>query len=436
VNVPGIVDRLALVPDAVVAVDGTTGEILIRRQGPAATARSEPVAGVAPSRTPPAIGETAPVHIFVTGLIGVGALLSMVTTLTEKLGSVRGRTRLHTRAEPLAHRISAAILRGFDAVNDSPVGVRSRRWYATVAVLLLSVAAATGARSAVGYSQSDPQSSQAVLAWAAATTTTLTLAAGAVLLTSAALRWPAVSPLVRRLELVPASPQWRITEWLGPRRAGVVAACSGITALIGLLIATRFAPLATFDRWLYDTIDAGQAADRYSPDWMNALGKPIVVIPLAVVLAVMAWHCRTLAVLAPTAIVGTGVTVFVLTWLTMRDRPPLGAHAGEHNSFPGGHVAQQTLLFGLIPLVVGVVTDRRWARRFAAIASTLVLGVLLTDTVRTGGHWPSDQLAGVLIAVAVLVTVDACVRAPENHARCRHSCPLKGSADDRPRAKA
>ena len=152
------------------------------------------------------------------------------------------------------------------------------------------------------------------------------------------------------------------------------------------------------------------------------------------ILALSQRTCRVLALSIPTAIVGTGVTVFALTWLTMRDRPALGAHAGEQNSFPGGHVAQLTLLFGLLPLVVHVLTDRRWLRIFAAVTSSVILAVLLTDTVRTGGHWPTDQLAGLLIAATVLATVSARVRAPACHSDCRDSCPVKGNVDDRHRA--
>jgi membrane-associated phospholipid phosphatase len=163
---------------------------------------------------------------------------------------------------------------------------------------------------------------------------------------------------------------------------------------------------------------------------MNALGKPVVVIPLALLLAFVAHRCRALAMSIPAAIVGTGVTVFALTWLTMRERPALGNHAGEHNSFPGGHVAQITLLFGLLPSVVRVVTDRRWLQRLAAATSSLIWAIVVADTVRTGGHWPSDQLGGLLIAATVLVTVAAWVGTPARHSRCHASCPIKGNVDD------
>jgi undecaprenyl-diphosphatase len=158
------------------------------------------------------------------------------------------------------------------------------------------------------------------------------------------------------------------------------------------------------------------------------------VIPLACGLAVIARRCRALAMSIPAAIVGTGVTVAALTWLTERDRPPMGHHAGEQNSFPGGHAAQLTLLFGLLALVARVVITRRLLQIIVAAASSVLLTEVLADTVRTGGHWPSDQLAGFLIAAAVLVTVDARIRAPASHADCGGSCPMKEDVDDHHRA--
>jgi membrane-associated phospholipid phosphatase len=254
----------------------------------------------------------------------------------------------------------------------------------------------------------------------------LSIAAAGVLMGYSALRWPAVEPTTRRLSIVRAPSLG--DAHLSSTAARVVAASLSLVALLGVLVVTRFGPLEALDRRAYDTIGAHASVERWSPDWMNVLGRPVVVIPLSVALAVVARRCRLLALAIPGAIIGTGITIFTLTWVTMRERPVLGTHAGEDNSFPGGHAAQLTLLFGLLPLVVGVVSERRWLRTAGVIVASLVLGVLLIDTVRTGGHWPSDQLAGLLIAVSVLVFVSGLMRSPGNHARCGDRCPVKGLA--------
>jgi phosphohistidine swiveling domain-containing protein/membrane-associated phospholipid phosphatase len=441
VNIPGIVDRLAGLVDAVVVVDGTTGEIVIRdtrdqddrdRDSRVRDSRSasDPVSGVAPVRTPPTIDSASGLHVFVTGLIGAGALLSVVMSLAERVGGVRGRARLVRRAEPVARTVATAIVCGYDETASSSVGLRPRRWYVIVSTLLAGVAVAVGARTTADYWGSDPDSWRAVLAWSATVASTLTVAGAAAVSARSALRWPVVAPSVRRLA-APRSAAPGVTDVLGSWRRVAVMALLAIVGVLAAAVTMRLPAMVRFDRWLYDLIGAGETADRVTPGVVNALGKPIVVIPLAIGLAVVARRCRTLAVMIPTAIVGTGIAVFALTWLTRRDRPTLGAHAGEQNSFPGGHAAQLTLLFGLLVLVARIVTDRRWWHHLATIGSGLILVVVLTDTVRTGGHWPTDQLAGFLIAVAVLLAVSARVDSPECHSSCGVACPTKGVAHDR-----
>jgi pyruvate,water dikinase len=425
VNVPGVVDRLAGLDEPVVTVDGTTGDLVVHGHHAPGPGTSAPVAGVAPTRVPPALHAASGMHVFVTGLIGASAVVALVVSLTERLGSVRARTRLRDRAESVARIVSAGIVDGFDEAAGNPSWVRSRRWYAAVSLALLVAACAFGARSAVGYWQSDPRSWPNVLAWAGASMSWFSFAALGVMMGHSAVRWPHVEPTMRRL-MIRRTPSPGSTL-LGSLATSIVAASVGVVALLAVLVVARSGPLDALDRRVYDVIGAGISVDRYSPEWMNMLGRPVVMIPLAVALAVVARRCRAIAVSIPVAIVGTGVTVFTLTWLTMRERPALGAHAGEHNSFPGGHAAQLTLLFGLLPFVVGVISDRRSIQTVVAIVSWLVLGVLLIDTVHTGGHWPSDQLAGLLIAVAVLTTIAAWLGSPASHSRCGDRCPVKGA---------
>jgi membrane-associated phospholipid phosphatase len=423
VNVPGIVDRLTRVAgDATVTVDGSTGEVSLHAGG-----ETEPASGVAPLRRLPVAIDASPggLHVFVTGLIGVGATLSVVVALTEAVGSARGRARIRRRAEPIAQMAAAGVIEGFEAVAAHPVGVRARRWYAIAAALLLLVAAAFGARSAIGYWQSDPDGVGTTLGWAAGCMSSATLAAAGGTAAAAARRWPRVPAVVRRVTgRRLAGP--RLVELLGRRAVTVAATGFGVVALLAALVAVRFGPLERFDRWLYDRMDAGGGAERWAPDWMNVLGKPAVVVALAVVLAVISFRCRVFAPSIPLAIVTAGLTVLSLTWLTMRDRPELGGHAGEHNSFPGGHAAQLTILFGVLPLVVRVLTGRRWVHGSVRVLSTALLAVLLADTVRTGGHWPTDQVAGALIGVALLAVVHGYV-AHADHSGCRPHPPIAGS---------
>ena len=100
----------------------------------------------------------------------------------------------------------------------------------------------------------------------------------------------------------------------------------------------------------------------------------------------------------------------------------MGAHVGEVNSFPGGHFMQMALLFGVIPLVAYIVTRRRWVQAIAAVLSAGALALILTDTFITGGHWPSDQLAGFLIGGSLVVVIWSLTTAGPHHDSCS-DCP-------------
>jgi phosphohistidine swiveling domain-containing protein/membrane-associated phospholipid phosphatase len=425
-NVPGIVDRLAQeADDVMLTVDGVTGEVAIHRPA------EHPADGVVPVRAPLAAVDAPEVgmRVFVTGLIGAGALLSLVMTLTEAVSSTPGRARLRRRAEPIAVTGAAAIIDGFTSTARSPVGLRPRRWYAAVAALSLLAAGAVAARSTEDYGDAGDRTGVAVVAWAVALSSVVAVAFGAAGAAVAAWRWPRVPLAVRRW--APARSATRTARAvMRPSQTRIVAALVAAVAALALMVAAKFRGLQELDERIYDSLDWRAGADRWAPDWMNVLGRPAFAITLAIVMALFALRCRVLAFAVPSAIVGAGLTVFALTWLTGRERPGLGGHAGEHNSFPSGHSAQVTLLFGLLPLVVHAVTGRRWAAILTRVAASAALVVMLADTVRTGGHWPSDHLAGFLVALAIVVVVHARYANPSLHAGCR-ACPRMRSGEVR-----
>jgi membrane-associated phospholipid phosphatase len=114
-------------------------------------------------------------------------------------------------------------------------------------------------------------------------------------------------------------------------------------------------------------------------------------------------------VLALAAFVG-GLWYEVIVHLVNRPRPTVGQilrvtdHPGS-TSFPSGHLIFITLSIAVLMLCVGYRYLPRWVR---PIGWALVAGVVLTvalDRIYTGTHWPSDVLAGVLIATAWLAFV-------------------------------
>ena len=414
-NLPGLIDRLGReIDDVTLTVDGNSGEVAIRR-----LASHDPIATIVPTREPAAATvNSSGMNVFVTGLIGAGALMSTVVTATESLSGAAAQARLRRKAAPIAAMTAEATLTGFDRVCASPTGVRDRRWFTGAAATLGVLSILLALRSSIAYWHGDAKASASVLSWAAATSSALTLAFGAAVSGVAARSWPRVPLLVRRLSTLASYDRW--TDDLSRQTRRSLAVAAGIVASLAALATGGVGPLQRVDNWIYDGLEMRAGADRWAPDWMNHLGQPIVVIPLAIAMAVFARRCRVLAAAIPAAIVGAGLTVLALTWLTTRPRPVLGGHAGEQNSFPGGHVTQLTLIFGLLPLVVHLVTARRVALIGARVVSTALLTVLVADTLRTGGHWPSDQLAGILIGLSILLVVHTRYRSPSRHDRCNH----------------
>ena len=167
-NVPGLIARLERDGGtANVVVDGTAGVVTIqsaapptggtgrrrsrrgdrsdvtsdRRDGagaevpPASGAR--PTAGYTPGRVPDSRWDdtSTRMHVFVAGLIGAGALVSALVSLTESISSTQGRDRLRRRAAPVALSMADGAVDGYEDRRREPDGLRPRRDYAVAAVV-------------------------------------------------------------------------------------------------------------------------------------------------------------------------------------------------------------------------------------------------------------------------------------------------------------
>ncbi|WP_380156732.1 phosphatase PAP2 family protein [Kineococcus sp. R86509] len=84
-----------------------------------------------------------------------------------------------------------------------------------------------------------------------------------------------------------------------------------------------------------------------------------------------------------------------------RERPAvdLGYTTAGGGSFPSGHaLASATVVL----LLVLVLVPARWRSR-AIVLGSLELGVVAVDRVWVGAHWPSDVLAGFLLAGLIVL---------------------------------
>jgi undecaprenyl-diphosphatase len=140
--------------------------------------------------------------------------------------------------------------------------------------------------------------------------------------------------------------------------------------------------------------------------WLGGPGgipMQIVVILLVLLLNRRAWFLA-LATLAG------GLWYEAIVHLVNRPRPVVGQvlrvteHPGS-TSFPSGHIIFITISAAVLMLCLGHRYLPRWARPIGwAVVAGIVAAVGL-DRIYAGTHWPSDVLAGLLIAIAWLTFV-------------------------------
>jgi undecaprenyl-diphosphatase len=140
--------------------------------------------------------------------------------------------------------------------------------------------------------------------------------------------------------------------------------------------------------------------------WLGGPGGLImqaVVVALVLLLNRHAWRLL---------LAGLAGGLWYLTIVNLVNRPrPLASqilrvteHPGS-TSFPSGHLIFITISAALLMLCLGHRYLPRWARPIGwAVVALLVVAVGL-DRISVGAHWPSDVIAGILIATSWLALV-------------------------------
>jgi undecaprenyl-diphosphatase len=140
--------------------------------------------------------------------------------------------------------------------------------------------------------------------------------------------------------------------------------------------------------------------------WLGGPGgipMQIVVILLVLLLNRRAWF------LALAALAG-GLWYEAIVHLVNRPRPTVGQvlrvteHPGS-TSFPSGHLIFITISAGVLMLCLGHRYLPQWARLVGWVVVAAIVAAVGLDRIYAGTHWPSDVLAGLLIAVGWLTLV-------------------------------
>ncbi len=135
-------------------------------------------------------------------------------------------------------------------------------------------------------------------------------------------------------------------------------------------------------------------------DWLGVFAAEYLPYVLGFVVVVFVWRQRgwlqrayTFLALLLTALLSRGIVVGAIQFLWYRSRPFEALHLSSlieasRSSFPSGHV---TLFFTLAFVVLWF--DRRWGWWLLGGATVVALARIFV-----GVHWPSDVLAGFVLA--------------------------------------
>ncbi len=105
-----------------------------------------------------------------------------------------------------------------------------------------------------------------------------------------------------------------------------------------------------------------------------------------------------------------GLWYLAIVNVVNRPRPVVGQilrvteHPGS-TSFPSGHLIFITISAGVLMLCLGHRYLPRWARPIGWAVVVLLAAAVGLDRIYVGAHWPSDVVAGILIATSWLALV-------------------------------
>jgi membrane-associated phospholipid phosphatase len=127
------------------------------------------------------------------------------------------------------------------------------------------------------------------------------------------------------------------------------------------------------------------------------------VLDVLVFIAVLIWNRRAWILAVAGAL--TGGWYILISHLINRERPtsPQVLQVTEHpgaSSFPSGHTIFIVTVTVVLMLCLGYRYLPRWARPIGWGVVALVVFDGAISRIYTGAHWPTDVLAGVLIAIA------------------------------------
>jgi undecaprenyl-diphosphatase len=185
------------------------------------------------------------------------------------------------------------------------------------------------------------------------------------------------------------------------RRVAPMAAGLSLIILLALLLGWQ--QLAALDQGLLSLVQAARSADM--DRWvvlLTALGDRTVQIVAGGLLVVILWLLgqRRTALFAASSLLATALAASLLKLLFQRPRPDVLIEPLATFSLPSGHSSAAFALFLLLGVLAGRGQPPRWRVTWLLLAAMPAAAVAVSR-IYLGVHWPTDILAGGLLAGGV-----------------------------------
>ncbi|MEE8407360.1 MAG: phosphatase PAP2 family protein [Acidimicrobiia bacterium] len=191
-----------------------------------------------------------------------------------------------------------------------------------------------------------------------------------------------------------------------------------ITALLGVIAASNPEWLLRIDQPVSEWL-RGWEGSLSLAKVVTYLGSPNLAIAIGLIAVAFLWRrCRASAFTLGVLVAAALTVDTMLKVIVDRARPPNPAVSTGLGSFPSGHVIHAVIIFGLVPFLLWILTNRSGALRLGFVVFAVVVLLVTWSRVRLGAHWPSDVIASLFIGASLLLGAEQLLTSTWATERC------------------